>query len=90
MKVQDDQQDGRYADAVFITLSSHTGCSGKNCVFSHFTAYIAVRDLQSSQRYASVQSLPLADNFFLQPIAAECWRGRGGKLSRILGKKLNI
>ena len=24
---------------------------------------------------------------FVQPIAAECWRGRGGKLSRILGKK---
>ena len=23
---------------------------------------------------------------FVQPIAAECWRGRGGKLSRILGK----
>ena len=29
--------------------------------------------------------------FFVQPIAAECWRrGRGGKLSRILGKKHNI
>ena len=25
--------------------------------------------------------------FFVQPIAADCWRGRGGKLSRILGKK---
>ena len=50
-------------------------------------AYIAVRDLQSSQRNASVQSLLLAVNFFLQPIAAECWRGRGGKLSRILGIK---
>ena len=24
--------------------------------------------------------------FFLQPIAAECWRERGGKLSRILEK----
>ena len=24
---------------------------------------------------------------FVQPIAAECWRGRVGKLSRILGKK---
>ena len=46
-------------------------------------AYIAVRDLQSSQRNASVQLLLLAGN--VQPIAAECWRGRGGKLSRILG-----
>ena len=27
-------------------------------------AYIAVRDLQSSQRYASVQSFLLAGNFF--------------------------
>ena len=26
--------------------------------------------------------------FFLQPIAAECWRGRGGKMSRILGKPI--
>jgi len=29
----------------------------------------------------------LAGIFFVQPIAAECWRGRGGKLLRILGKK---
>ena len=36
----------------------------------------AVRDLQSSQRNASEQSL-----------LAECWRGKGGKFSRILGKK---
>ena len=49
-------------------------------------AYIAVRDLPSSQRIASVQSLLLAV-FFVQPIAAECRRGgRGGKLSRTLGK----
>ena len=41
-----------------------------------------LRDLQSSQRNAIVQSLQLAGNFFVQPIAAECWRGRGGKLSR--------
>ena len=27
---------------------------------------------------------------FVQPIAAECWCGRGGKLSRILGKKNTI
>ena len=29
---------------------------------------------------------PIGWYFFVQPIAAECWRGRGGKLSRILGK----
>ena len=37
---------------------------------------------------ASLQSLLLAGNFFVQPIAAECWRGRGGKLWGILGKYL--
>ena len=50
-------------------------------------AYNALRDLQSCQRNASVQSLLLTVNFFVQPIAAECWRGRGGKLKRILGKQ---
>ena len=29
---------------------------------------------------------PIGCYCFVQPIAAECWRGRGGKLSRILGK----
>ena len=48
--------------------------------------FYAVRDLKSSQRNASVQSVPLAGNFFVQPIAAEGWRGRGDKFSRILGK----
>ena len=62
----------------------------KNCVFftihcNSSLAYIAVRDLKSSQRNASVQSLLLAGDFCVQPIAAECWRGRGGKLSRNLG-----
>ena len=38
-------------------------------------AYIAVRDIQSSQRNASVQSLLLAFNFFLQPIGAESGEG---------------
>ena len=33
---------------------------------------------------------PIGWQFFVQPMAAECWRGRGGKLSRILGKKHNI
>ena len=64
----------------------------KNCVFFKIPsnpslAYIVVTDLQSSQRYASVQSLRMAGIFFIQPIAAEIWRERGGKLSSILGKK---
>ena len=50
-------------------------------------AYIAVRVFQGSQRNASVQSLPFAGIFFVQPIEAECWRARGSKLSGILGKK---
>ena len=29
---------------------------------------------------------PIGWQFFVQPIAAECWRGKSGKLSRILGK----
>ena len=74
------------------SMIDRTGCSGKIEFFFTihcypFLAYIAVKDLQSSQRNASVQSLLLAGNFFVQPIAAECWRGRGGKLSRNLGKK---
>ena len=51
-----------------LFIKSDTGCSGKIVFF--FTihrnpsiAYIAVRDLQSSQRNASVQSLLLAGNF---------------------------
>ena len=55
-----------------------TGCSGKLCSFkihcNPFLAYIAVRDLQSSQRNASVQSLLLAGNFLYnqqQPSAGE-------------------
>ena len=51
----------------------------ENLVFSQFTAtpslaYIAVRDLQSSQRTAIVQSLLLAGNFLYnqkQPSAGE-------------------
>ena len=60
----------------------------KNCVF-FFKIHCnpSLRAFQSSQRYASVQPLLLAGNFFLQIIATKCWRGRGGKLSRIFEKK---
>ena len=68
----------------------------KNCVFftiycNHSLAYAAVRDLQSSQRNASVQSLLLAGNFFLynqkQPSAGE---GEVANFQGILGIKHNI
>ena len=39
--------------------------------------YIAIRDPKRSQRNASVQS---------QPIATECWLGRGGNLGEFLKK----
>ena len=59
----------------------------KNCVF--FTihchpslAYNAVRDPQSSQRNASVQSLLLAGSFVVQPSAG------GGEVANFLGKIL--
>ena len=69
-----------------------TGCSGKLCFFLYSLQLLLRlhRCKRSSQRNANVQSLLLAGYFFLQPIAADCWRGRGGKLSRILGKKHNI
>ena len=50
-------------------------------------AYIDVRDLQSSQRNASVHSLVLAGNFLVQPIAAECWRGKVANFRGFLEKK---
>ena len=51
-----------------VPSNIHTGCAGKIVFFfsihcNHSLAYIAVRDLQSSQRNASVQSLLLAGNF---------------------------
>ena len=52
-------------------------------------ACIAVRDLQALnalRMYSHSYWLVI----FVQPIAAECWRGRGGKLSRILGKNTFI
>ena len=55
----------------------------KNCGF-FFTihcnpslAYIAVRDLQSSQRKMRMYSHSYWLVFFVQPLAAECWRGKG-------------
>ena len=60
----------------------------KNCAFltiycNPSLAYIVVRDLQSYQ-HMQVYSHSHWLVIFVQPIAAEFWRG--GKLSRILGK----
>ena len=49
-------------------------------------AYIAVRDLQSSQSNASVQSFLLAGNFLYNQKHPSADEGRGRKLSRILRK----
>ena len=57
----------KYCKYTFLCIAN-TECS-LNIVFFHNSlhplphAYIAVRDLQSSQRYASVQSFLLAGNF---------------------------
>ena len=77
---------------IFPSIKGQVKCvQEKLCFFpikcNPSLAYIAVRDLQSSQFNASVQSLLWAGSLLLQPIAAECWRGRGGKLSRILRNK---
>ena len=50
----------------------------------HCNPFLSVRDLHSSQRNASVQSLLLAGNFLYNQ------RGWGGKLLRIHGKKNTI
>ena len=67
----------------------------KNCVF--FTircnpslAYIAVRDLQSSQRDASVQSLLLAGNFLYSQLQPSAGEGEVANFREFLEKKHNI
>ena len=54
----------------------------KKCVFSQSTVtHFAARELQSSRRNVSVQSLLMAVSYW-HPIAAveaQCWRGRVGK-----------
>ena len=43
--------------------------------------------LWSSQRNARIQSLLLVRPFSESPMAGHCWRGRGGKIRKVLGKK---
>ena len=71
---------------ILVCIYIVTGVQEKLCFFKiHYNpslAYIAV------QCECTVN--PIGLYFFVQPIAAECWRGRGGKLSRIHEKKHNI
>ena len=53
-------------------------------------AYIAVLETFKALNAMWVYSHSYWMVFFVQPIAAECWQGRGGKLSRILEKKPTI
>ena len=69
-----------------------TGCSGKIVVFLQFNSLQPLPRLHRCKRPSKLSTqcectvTPIGC-FFVQPIAAECWRGRGGKLLRILGKK---
>ena len=53
-------------------------------------AYIAVRDLQSSQRNASVQSLLLADNFLYNQKQPSAGDGEVANIREFLEKKTRI
>ena len=71
-----------------------TGCSGK-IVFFHNSLQPLPRlhRCKSSSKFSTESECtvtPIGWQFFVQPIAVECWRGKGGKLSRILGMKHNI
>ena len=81
----------KQATSPFKNFLGVQGIQEKNVFFTiHCNpslAYISVRDRQSSQSNTSVQSRILGGIFFVQQIAAKCWLGKGGKLSRILGKK---
>ena len=70
-----------------ISMCSKYRVFRKKYVFSHFTAtlprlHIA---LQSFSMQCECTVAPIGWPFFVQPIADECLRGRGVKLSRILG-----
>ena len=62
-------------------LKAYHARDDTGCFFSQFTATPPSPTWLEETFNASVQSLLLAG--FAQPTAAECWRGRGGKLSRI-------
>ena len=81
----------RYLQSIYFF---YTGCPGK-IVFFHNSLQPFPR-LHRCKRPSKLSTqcectvTPIGWQFFVQPIAAESWRGRGGTLSRILGKKHNI
>ena len=81
-----------WKNTIFPSFRLCIGCLGKSGVFHNSLqppsfAYIAVRDLQSSQRNASVQSLLLAVNFCTINSCRVLARERWQIFWRILDKK---
>ena len=80
-----------YKDCMVCDYTGGTGCSGKIVVFFTITAtppsptsvLETFKALNAMRVYSHAYKLLI----FVQLIAAECWRGRGGKLSRTFGKK---
>ena len=78
-----------FTDWKLLLLSYGTGCSGKMCFFAiHWNhgapwlqpiprLHVASRSLQNSQSNGSEQTFLF---FERRPIAAKCWRGKGGKI----------
>ena len=59
--------------------------------FSQFTSTPPSSPLSLLETFKAFNAMRVYSHYYLrvifvQPIAAECWRGRGGKLLRILGK----
>ena len=68
-----------------------TGCPGNITIYCNPSlAYIAVRDLQSSQCNASVQFLALAGNFLYNQWQPSTGEGEVANFREFLGKKYNI
>ena len=51
-------------------------------------AFISLKETLKVLNAMRVYSRPYLLAFFVQPTEAECWRGRGSKLLKILGKKI--
>ena len=79
---------------LYVHIYVRTVCSGKIVLFHNLLQPLP--RLHRCRRPSKLSTQcectvsPIGWYFFVQPIAADCWRGRGGKLLRILGKKHNI